>query len=220
MSGPITQSYIWQRIGRFTRPGDVVLAEAGTAQYGVPDAVFSKDVSFITQIYWSSIGFTVGACLGALTAAREIEGAQKKRVLLLVGEGSLQMTVQEIGTYIRYGYTPLIFVINNNGYSIERAIHGPNQLYNDVSMLWDHQKMLEFFGAREETGKKSRSFTCKTVEDMEKVLSDQEFIEANHIQVSTNLNYGLLRDTFANHPVAMRGVYGSVRLPLAPQWPT
>lgn len=163
------------------QPGDIILAEAGTAQFGMPDAVFPSNVSYITQIYWSSIGFTVGACLGACVAARETD--PKRRVILLVGEGSLQMTVQEIGTYIRYGYTPLIFVINNNGYSIERAIHGPEQEYNDVSMLWDHQRLLEFLGAREETKIKGRSFSCKTVEELEKVLTDQEFAKADHIQV-------------------------------------
>lgn len=95
------------------------------------------------------------------------------------------MTVQEIGSYIRYGFKPVIFVINNNGYSIERAINGPKQGYNDVSMLWDHQKMLSFLGARPETGIESRSYRCETVEEMEKVLHDKEFGQANCIQVST-----------------------------------
>lgn len=91
------------------------------------------------------------------------------------------MTVQEIGSYIRFGFKPIIFVINNNGYSIERAINGPKQTYNDVSMLWDHQKMLEFFGARTETGIKSKSYKCTTVEEMEKVLEDKEFASAENI---------------------------------------
>ena len=105
------------------------------------------------------------------------------------------MTVQEIGSYIRYGFKPIIFVINNNGYSIERAINGPKQGYNDVSMLWDHQKMLEFFGARKETGIQSRSFRCETVEEMEKILHDEEFAKADCIQVcidvSNNESFGL-----------------------------
>jgi hypothetical protein len=95
------------------------------------------------------------------------------------------MTVQEIGSYIRFGFKPIIFVVNNNGYSIERAIHGEKQGYNDISMLWDHQKMLEFMGARKETGIQSRSFACKTVEELEKVLNDPDFGSANCIQVRT-----------------------------------
>ncbi|TVY57516.1 Pyruvate decarboxylase [Lachnellula suecica] len=180
-SGPITQSFVWQRIGRFLQPNDIVLAESGTAQFGMSDATFPANTSMITQTFWSSIGYTVGACLGACVAAKELK--RPGRVILLVGDGSLQMTVQEISSYIRFGFKPIIFVINNDGYSIERAIHGEKQGYNDISMLWDHQKMLEFLGARKETGIESRSFACKTVEELEKVLTDSEFSSANCIQV-------------------------------------
>ncbi|CZT01107.1 related to PDC1-Pyruvate decarboxylase, isozyme 1 [Rhynchosporium graminicola] len=180
-SGAIEQSYTWQRLGKFIRANDIVLAESGTAQFGMPDATFPANIRYITQIFWSSIGYTVGACLGALVAAKEMK--LPGRVVLIVGEGSMQMTVQEIGSYIRFGFKPIIFVINNNGYSIERAINGPKQDYNNVSMLWDHQKMLEFFGAREETGIKSRSYKCKTVEELEKVLTDDDFAKADCIQV-------------------------------------
>ncbi|TVY37569.1 Pyruvate decarboxylase [Lachnellula occidentalis] len=188
-SGPITQSYIWQRIGRFLRPHDIILSESGTAQFGLTDAVFPPHTQLITQTFWSSIGYTVGACLGALVASREQTGSSTStstsptpRVILLVGDGSLQMTVQEIGSYIRFGFTPLIFVINNNGYAIERAIHGPGMGYNDISMLWDHQSMLGFLGARKETGIQGRSFACRSVEELEGVLDEGEFKSAGCIQ--------------------------------------
>ena len=179
--GAITQAYVWQRLGQFIKPGDIVIAETGTAQFGISDATFPKDVSYITQIFWSSIGYSVGACLGACAAAKELK--RSGRVILLVGEGSLQMTVQEIASYIRFGFKPTIFLINNSGYSIERAINGPKQTYNDVSMMWDHQRMLEFFGAREETGIKSKSYACRTVGELEGVLEDHEFAGGKYIQV-------------------------------------
>ncbi|KAJ5052224.1 uncharacterized protein L3040_001982 [Drepanopeziza brunnea f. sp. 'multigermtubi'] len=180
-SGAIEQTYTWQRLGKFLKANDIVLAESGTAQFGMPDATFPANVRYVTQIFWSSIGYTVGACLGALVAAKEMK--LPGRIVLIVGEGSMQMTVQEIGSYIRYGFKPIIFVINNNGYSIERAINGPKQAYNEVSMLWDHQKMLEFLGARKENGIASKSYKCTTVEELEKVLTDEEFAQANCIQV-------------------------------------
>jgi pyruvate decarboxylase len=181
-SGAITQSYVWQRMGKFMREEDILLIESGTAQFGMSDATLPNNVKIITQTFWSSIGFTVGACLGALVAAKEMK--HSGRVVLIVGEGSLQMTVQEIGTYIRYGFKPIIFVINNNGYAIERAIHGPEQGYNDVSMMWDHQKMLEFFGARQELGIKAKSRATKTVQELEAVLNDEDFASGDHYQVS------------------------------------
>ncbi|EXJ58018.1 hypothetical protein A1O7_05441 [Cladophialophora yegresii CBS 114405] len=172
-SGQIKQAYVWQRLGRFLRENDILLVESGTAQFGMPDAIFPPNVKLITQTFWSSIGFTVGACFGALLAAKEMN--HTGRVVLIVGEGSLQMTVQEIGSYIRYGLKPIIFVINNNGYAIERAIHGPEQGYNDVSTMWDYQKMLEFFGARQDLGIKTKSRATRTVEELEAVLNDEEF---------------------------------------------
>ncbi|EXJ69099.1 uncharacterized protein A1O5_08034 [Cladophialophora psammophila CBS 110553] len=180
-SGEIKQSYVWQRLGQFLRKDDILLVESGTAQFGMPDATFPPNIKFITQTFWSSIGYTVGACFGALIAAKELN--HSGRIILIVGEGSLQMTVQEIGSYIRYGFKPIIFVINNNGYAIERAIHGPEQGYNDVSVLWDYQKMLEFFGAREDTSVKAKSRATKTVGELEAVLNDDDFASGTNIQL-------------------------------------
>ena len=187
-SGQLQQSFVWQRLGRFLEKDDILLVESGTAQFGMPDSTFPANTRLITQTFWSSIGFTVGACLGALVAAKESN--HPGRVVLIVGEGSLQMTVQEIGSYIRYGFTPIIFVINNDGYAIERAIHGPEQGYNDVSMLWDHQKMLEFFGARQDTGIQAKSRATKTIEELEAVLSDKEFASGKNI-IQVSISHGL-----------------------------
>jgi len=44
--------------------------------------------------------------------------------------------------------------------------------------------MLEFFGARKETGIQSKSYKCTTIEELEKVLTDEEFAKADCIQVS------------------------------------
>ena len=122
-SEQIVQSWIWNRIGEFLRPGDIVLAESGTAQFGMPDATFPDNITFITQLFYSSIGYTVGSCLGAALALREKQQGSKVdymqdagvnnqgqgRVILLVGDGSLQMTVQEIGTMVRMGLTPIMY---------------------------------------------------------------------------------------------------------------
>jgi len=120
----IVQSYIWTRLGSFLQPGDIVLAESGTAQFGMPDAMFPSDVTYITQQFYSSIGYCVGSCLGALLALKEkkkgskvaymqdggIHNRGEGRVILLVGDGSLQMTVQEIGTMIKCGLTPIMYL--------------------------------------------------------------------------------------------------------------
>jgi pyruvate decarboxylase len=97
----ITQSFIWHRLAAFCRPGDILIAESGTAQFGFPDVRLPPKVSYLTQVYFGSIGYSVGACLGAAIAAKEkkLDG----RVILVVGDGSLQLTAQEIGSMIRLG---------------------------------------------------------------------------------------------------------------------
>lgn len=40
--------------------------------------------------------------------------------------GLLQMTAQDVGTMMRFGAAPIIFLVNNAGYAIEIEIHdGP-----------------------------------------------------------------------------------------------
>lgn len=39
----------------------------------------------------------------------------------------MNLTMQEVGTMIKNGTRPIIFVLNNSGYTIERVIHGAHQ---------------------------------------------------------------------------------------------
>jgi indolepyruvate decarboxylase len=43
------------------------------------------------------------------------------------------LTAQELSTILRNDFKPFIFLINNRGYTIERAILGKNARYNDVA---------------------------------------------------------------------------------------
>lgn len=83
-----------------TKPGDIVIGESGTAQFGLSDAHFAPGVQYITQIYFGSIGYSVPAALGAAVAQAESE-SEPGRIILVVGDGSLQLTVQEIGTMVK-----------------------------------------------------------------------------------------------------------------------
>ena len=54
------------------------------------------------------------------------------------------MTAQELSTILRYDLKPIIFPINNDGYTIERDIHGAKMPYNDIAR-WNYQKLPEVF---------------------------------------------------------------------------
>ncbi|OMP88778.1 putative pyruvate decarboxylase C13A11.06 [Diplodia seriata] len=178
----ITQAWIWPRLAEFLRPGDVLVAESGTAQFGLSDVALPDDVTYVTQMYYASIGYALPACLGAAVAEREMRGGrQGGRVVLVTGDGSAQLTAQEVGTMVKLGLkNVLILVINNDGYTIERAIHGPEEVYNDIAP-WNWQLMLSFFG--DKCGRE-RSREARTKRDLEDILALPQYTAPDSIQVS------------------------------------
>lgn len=128
--GELTQARFWQTLQKHLQPGDILLGDQGTAAFGVAALKLPSDASLIVQPLWGSIGFTLPAAFGAQTACPE------RRVVLIIGDGAAQLTVQELGSMLRDGQRPLILLLNNDGYTVERAIHGPEARYNDIS-LWN-----------------------------------------------------------------------------------
>ncbi|CCH46209.1 pyruvate decarboxylase [Wickerhamomyces ciferrii] len=172
---PLTQEWLWTRISSWLREGDVVITETGTSAFGIVQSRFPTNTTGISQVLWGSIGYSVGAALGAVAAAEEVD--REKRVLLFVGDGSLQLTVQEISTMIRWGLTPYIFVLNNAGYTIERLIHGEKASYNDVQP-WDHLSLLKTFGAKD-----YESIRVSTTGEFDKLANDEAFSKNSKIRL-------------------------------------
>lgn len=76
------------------------------------------------QTIFGSIGYATGAAVGAFKAIRE--DRRYKRCILVTGEGSLHLTVQAFADMLKLGLNPIVFVLNNDGYTVERLIHGKN----------------------------------------------------------------------------------------------
>jgi indolepyruvate decarboxylase len=104
----------------------VVVADQGTSFYGMAAHRLPRGVTFIGQPLWGSIGYTLPATLGAGLAHPD------RRPVLLIGDGAAQLTVQELGVFSREGLSPVIVVVNNDGYTVERMIHGKTAPYNDI----------------------------------------------------------------------------------------
>ena len=102
---PIKHDWLWPRLGHFLKPDDVLVTETGTSEFGVFDTKFPKGVTQIGQILWGSIGYSVGACQGAALAAKE---SGSRRTVHFVGDGSFQLTAQEVSTMIRHDLKPIM----------------------------------------------------------------------------------------------------------------
>ncbi|KAF9267466.1 pyruvate decarboxylase [Marasmius fiardii PR-910] len=165
----ITHAWFWPRLTSFFREKDVVVAETGTSSFGILDVPLPQNAVFVSQILWGSIGWTVGSTLGAALAAKDVGLG---RTILFIGDGSLQLTVQELSTMLRKGLTPIIFVLNNSGYTIERYLHGMNRKYNDISN-WNWTALPSVLGDAD--GVKSKTYTVKDKNELDRLLSDEDF---------------------------------------------
>lgn len=135
---PLTQDYLWAQMGAFFREKDVICVENGTSLNAIASVRLPQDTTFVAQPIWGSIGYSLPALLGAMTAAPE------RRHILFIGDGSFQLTAQELSTILHRGLKPVIFLLNNRGYTIERYILGPEAAYNDVAD-WHYTQLPKVF---------------------------------------------------------------------------
>ncbi|ESK94985.1 pyruvate decarboxylase [Moniliophthora roreri MCA 2997] len=173
----ITHAWLWPRMANFFKPKDVVVAETGTSSFGILDVPLPRDSVFVSQILWGSIGWTVGSTLGAALAAKDVGLG---RTILFIGDGSLQLTVQELSTMMRKDLKPILFVLNNSGYTIERYLHGETRKYNDI-YPWNWTGLLSVLGDGD--GSKSKSYTVNNREELNTLLENKEFGRADKIQL-------------------------------------
>jgi indolepyruvate decarboxylase len=102
----------------------VVICDPGDSLFGGADLAIHRRSEFVSPAYYTSMGFAVPAAIGAQI------NKLKLRPMVFVGDGAFQMTGQELSTVVRYGLNPIVFVLNNKGYTTERFIlDGP---YNDI----------------------------------------------------------------------------------------
>ncbi len=135
----VTPDLFWEQMRVYLRPGDMIFADQGTSFYGGVTMPLPSGADLIGQPLWASIGYTLPGMLGAQLAD------PSRRGVLIIGDGAAQMTIQEFGTFLRHGLKPLIVVLNNDGYTIERAIHNPGASYHNI-VPWNWMQVPAAFG--------------------------------------------------------------------------
>ena len=136
--GPLTQENFWHTVQQYLAPNDIILVDQGTAAFGAAALSLPCGAEVLVQPLWGSIGYALPAAFGAQTACPD------RRVILIIGDGAAQLTIQELGSMLRDGQSPVILLLNNDGYTVERAIHGANQRYNDIA-AWNWTQVPQAF---------------------------------------------------------------------------
>jgi len=139
---PITAAALYPRYRDFLKPGDQIVVETGSSAAGLAPLPLPDGAEVHSQTLWGSIGWATGATLGIALADRS------RRTVLFTGDGSHQLTANDVGTMGRNGLKPIIFVLNNEGYMVERALEAnPDLVYNDVAP-WNYHALPAALGCQ------------------------------------------------------------------------
>lgn len=179
-SAPIDQDTFYLRISSFFRPRDIIVCANGTPLVGGRDFVLPPDARLINSSIWLSIGHMLPATQGIALAQREL--GTGGRTIFFEGDGSFQATAQELSTIIRYKLDAYIFIINNDGYTFERLIHGLNADYNDVAR-WRYLKAPEMFGASSDDSYDIETHDVGTWGELQEVLENRKFQDGKGLKM-------------------------------------
>jgi indolepyruvate decarboxylase len=119
-----------------TTPGYHVFAESGDALFGGLELRLRGGGLYFAQGYYASMGFAVPAALGAQIGTG-------RRPLVLTGDGAFQMTGPEISHAPRLGLSPIVVLVNNQGWQIFRPVSPRKDLlelppwpYAELAQAW------------------------------------------------------------------------------------
>ncbi|MTE12937.1 alpha-keto acid decarboxylase family protein [Nocardia aurantiaca] len=164
---PLTQAALWPLVAEALGNNNIVVADQGSAFFGLATLRMPTGITFLGQPLWGSIGYALPAALGAGIACPD------RRAVLVIGDGAAQLSIQELGTWIRERMNGVIILVDNDGYAIERAIHGPAAPYNDIAP-WRWSELPHAFGGDAESVLTLRATTVGGLRHCLKAATDEQ----------------------------------------------
>jgi indolepyruvate decarboxylase len=138
-SEPIRISRLIARLNESLTDETVVIADIGDALFAATELVIRGRTEFLSPAYYTSMGFSVPAALGAQMARPDL------RTVVIVGDGAFQMTGTEFSSLVRHKFPTIVIVLDNGGYGTERFLHAGHFAFNDIQP-WAYHKLPEVYG--------------------------------------------------------------------------
>jgi indolepyruvate decarboxylase len=133
----ITTVRFFEKVDSIIDKNSAIVTDVGDVLFGALDLTVDHVNSYISPAYYTSMGNAIPASLGVCLAKPGV------RPIVLVGDGAFQMSLSEISNLVRYKLNPIIFVLNNRGYTTERFILDGK--FNDIAD-WNYHKVTDVFG--------------------------------------------------------------------------
>ncbi|QNT77602.1 alpha-keto acid decarboxylase family protein [Entomobacter blattae] len=160
-SDALTCAELSRQIQGMLNPHSTLFLETGDSWFHGVAMTLPKGARVESEMQWGHIGWSVPSVFGYAVGA-----APQRQVIAMIGDGSFQLTAQEVAQMIRNNLPVIIFLLNNNGYTIEVKIHdGP---YNRIKN-WDYAGIIAAFNAQDGEGKGLKAGTGKELEEAIKI---------------------------------------------------
>jgi indolepyruvate decarboxylase len=132
-------SRMMQHLNQMIDADTIVIADIGDSLFAATELTIHDRGEFLSPAYYTSMGFSIPAALGAATARPD------HRIVVLVGDGAFQMTGQELGTLVARGHHPIVIILDNHGYGTERYLHAGDWHYNEI-YPWNYVELVKVYG--------------------------------------------------------------------------
>jgi len=136
---PITITRSMQRLNELLDENTIVISDIGDSLFAAVDLCIRGRTEFISPAYYTTMGFSLPASLGAAVARPE------SRVVVICGDGAFHMTGNELSSIIRIKANVVILLMDNGGYGTERLLHSGDWDYNDIP-VWDYALLPKVYG--------------------------------------------------------------------------
>lgn len=133
----ITAERFFNKINSILNENYAVITDVGDCLFGASDLLMHNKSTFIGSAFYSSMGGAIPGTLGVGFSKPD------KRIITLVGDGAFQMSCTELSTIVANKMNPIIFVLNNGGYTTERFVLEGS--YNDINN-WKYSEFVKVIG--------------------------------------------------------------------------
>lgn len=115
--GALKPQFVIEKLNEYKEDSAIVVTDVGQHQMWAAQYMrFNEPRSFISSGGLGAMGFCLPAAIGAQL------GAPDRQVIMVVGDGGIQMTMQELGTAAEQRLPLKIFILNNNRLGMVRQL--------------------------------------------------------------------------------------------------
>lgn len=163
-----------ENLSQVTKKNDIIIPDASANLIWTYQGYnFTKKQSMFTALNHSPMGYSVAASIGAQLAKK------KSNVIAIIGDGSMQMNIQELQTIKNFNIPVKVFVMNNSGYGLIKQTQETWLKGNHVGVdaksglgLPDFKKVAKSYGLKAAKIEKSNNLK----KQIKKILTSKKAI--------------------------------------------